>query len=325
MTSDDDLRRSTLALLGADDAAAEAYFARARALRRERFGDKVFLRAVAEFANACANDCLYCGMRRSNGELVRFQLDEGELFGLAVRCRDMGIRTFFLQSAEDAGFPVARLAALVARITRELGLGVILCVGAKSREDFAALYAAGARKYIIKHETADAELFARMKCGQRLADRLAMLALAREAGFAVGSGAIVGLPGQTVESLAEDVVLLRRLGVAMASASIFMPHAGTPLATAPSGDARLGARFVAALRLALPDALIPATSTFEKAFPGEGQYLALQAGANVVTVNLTPEDRKSDFQLYTDRYFVRLEHARAVVARAGLVVATEAM
>jgi len=311
-------RDRVLDILKAEGAAAEEYFARARAVRRERFGDKVYFRAVVEFANDCVNDCLYCGMRRSHTALRRFRLSDEEIMAAAARARDMGIGTLFLQSTETPDFPNARLVALIRRITSELGLGVILCVGARTREEFAELYAAGARKFIIKHETADAALFARMKPDLTLAARLRHLEQARAVGFEVGSGMIVGLPGQTLASLADDVFLLSSLGVEMASCSIFLPHAATPLAAAPPGDARLGAKVVAAMRLALPGALIPATSTFEKVLPGEGQYLALRAGANVITVNLTPEERKEDYQLYSGRYFVRWEHAREVVARAGL-------
>ena len=325
MNADDERRELVRDALGARGDAEEHYLRQARELRRRRFGDKVYLRAVVEFANDCANDCLYCGMRRSNAGVVRFQLDDDEIMAAAGRAREMGIRTFFLQSAEDASFPTARLAALVRRIAGELGLGVILCVGAKTRAEFQELYDAGARKFIIKHETADAALFARLKPDLSLPARLGYIRTARAVGFGVGSGTIVGLPGQTLESLVDDVMLLARLDVAMASCSIFIPHADTPLADQPPGDVHLGARVVAAMRLVLPDALIPATSTFEKVLPGEGQYLALMAGANVVTVNLTPEDRKRDYQLYSDRYFVRLDHARAVVARAGLAVADEPM
>jgi biotin synthase len=323
--TDTGLKNAVLDILTSEGGAAESYFARAREVRRERFGDKVFLRAVVEFANDCRNDCLYCGMRRSNEAVERFQLADDEVLSLAREARDAGIPTFFLQSAEDASFPTPRLAAIVQRVTGELKMGVILCVGAKTREEFAALYAAGARKFIIKHETADEALFSRLKPGQRLEQRLALIHAARAAGFAVGSGTIVGLPGQTLDSLADDVLLLKKLDVAMASVSIFMPHAATPLAAAPRGDARLGARVVAAMRLVLPNALIPATSTFERALPGEGQLLALNAGANVITINMTPESRKNDYQLYSERYYVRLNHARDVIARAGLALAAEAM
>jgi biotin synthase len=325
MKQDPLTRNEILDVLRADPQGVKAHFENARGLRRERWGDQVFLRAVVEFANDCGNDCLYCGMRRSNHNVTRFQLADDEIFELARAARDLGIPTFFLQSAEDAAFPTDRLAAIVRRVRDELGMGVILCVGARGPAEFETLYAAGARKFIIKHETADADLFAKMKPGQKLADRIAYLKAARAAGFQIGSGTIVGLPGQTLDSLADDVILLRDLKCEMASASVFMPHADTPFASSPPGDGRLGIRAVAAMRLALPGALIPATSTFERILPGEGQYLAFMAGANVITINMTPEDRKSDYQLYTDRYFVRMEHAREVVARAGLTIAAEAM
>lgn len=319
----EDERKLISGILTADDEEATNYFARARAAREERFGKKVFLRAVVEFANDCVNDCLYCGLRRSNKQLPRFRLSDTEIWQAAQTVKEMGIPTLFLQSAEDPAFGTARLAALTNRITRDLGLEVILCVGAKTVEEFRTLYAAGARKVIIKHETADAALFRKMKPDLTFATRIKNIKSAQKAGFAVGSGVIIGLPDQTVASLTEDILLMKRLKVAMASCSIFIPHENTPLGNNPPGDPHLGARFIAATRLILPDALIPATSTFEKALPGKGQALALAAGANVITVNVTPETHKPAYQLYTDRYYVRLNHALSLAAEAGLTVAAE--
>ncbi|MBD3369218.1 [FeFe] hydrogenase H-cluster radical SAM maturase HydE [Candidatus Fermentibacteria bacterium] len=312
-----DLRR----ILTCDHSEAEAVFEAARRLREEVFGRKAFIRAVVEFDNSCHCNCLYCGMRRENTETVRFKLNADQILSVARRAHENGIRTFFLQSAESDDYGAGWLADVITRI-RELGMGVILCVGIHEAGALDLWYEAGARKFILKHETADGELFAKMKPGATLENRLSWLRTLREKGFDIGSGTLLGLPGQTIDSLVSDLVLMKELEVDMSSVALFLPARGTPLQDQPSGDVDLGLRFVAALRLYLGDPLIPATSTFERLREG-GQLGCFQAGANVITVNMTPPGLRDDYQLYTDRFYVGLRHARRTIERAGLEETTE--
>jgi biotin synthase len=315
-------REDLRALLTCGPEEAETVYAAARRVREAEFGRKAFIRAVVEFANSCRCSCLYCGMRVENEAKKRFTLTADEVVDTARKALDSGIRTFFLQAAESEEYSAGWLADVIFRIHR-MGMAVLLCVGVHDEADLDRWYEAGARKFILKHETADPELFAKMKPDQSLAERMSWLRTLRRHRFHIGSGALLGLPGQTVDTLVEDLVLMGELAPEMASVALFMPAAGTPLEDRPHGDVELGLRFLAAMRLHLRTPLIPATSTFERLRDG-GQLGCFQAGANVITVNMTPQRLRDDYELYTDRFYVGLRHARETIAAAGLEETTEA-
>ena len=293
----------------------------ARRVRDQVFGPKAFIRAVVEFDNSCRCNCLYCGMRADNELANRFTLEKEEIVALARQAHGWGIRTFFLQAAENECYEADWLADLIGQISG-LGMAVLLCVGIHREEDLDLWYEAGARKFILKHEISDPELFRRMKPGLTLEDRLEWLRVLKRHRYHIGSGPLLGLPGQTIDSLAQDLVLMKELDVDMSSVALFLPAKGTPLEDAPVGDVELGLRFIAAMRLYLRNTLIPATSTFEK-LAENGQYRCFQAGANVITVNMTPPRLRDDYELYSKRYYVRLEHARKTMKMAGLDETTE--
>jgi len=315
-------REDLEAILRATPAEAEELFSAARRVRDEIFGRKAFIRAVIEFANTCRCSCIYCGMRTENADAVRFTLEPDEIVAIARRALDNGIRTFFLQAAESEEYNADWLTSVIGRIS-SMGMMVLLCVGVHRPEDLDMWYEAGARKFILKHETADAALFAEMKPGFTLSDRIEWLRILKEHRYEIGSGPLLGLPGQTVESLVDDLILLKELDVEMSSVSVFLPAKGTPLEGYPVGDVDLALRFIAAMRLYLKDTLIPATSTFERLMEG-GQLRCFDAGANVITVNMTPPRLRDDYELYSDRFYVGLDHARKTIRDAGLQETTEA-
>ncbi len=313
----DDLR---MMLLSSDEE-AELLYAAARQVRDEVFGRKAFIRAVVEFANSCRCSCLYCGMRLNNPDGYRFSLEHDELLEIAGKAYDNGIRTFFLQAAESESYGAVWLRDVISDISK-LGMGVLLCVGVHQESDLDMWREAGAYKFILKHETSDTELFEKMKPGFTLEGRIEWLKILRKHGFHIGSGPLLGLPGQTIDSLVNDLLLLERLETEMSSVSVFVPASGTPLENEPVGDPELGLRFIAAMRLFLRNTLIPATSTFERLIEN-GQYRCFQAGANVITVNMTPQKLRDDYTIYTNRFYVGLEHARKTIAKAGLTETTE--
>ena len=300
---------------------AEYLYSAAREIRDGIFGRKAFIRAVVEFANSCRCSCLYCGMRLNNPQGVRYSLDHDELLSIALKARENGIRTFFLQAAESETYGNLWLRNVIKDI-HDLGMGVLLCVGVHGEEDLDLWREAGASKFILKHETADKELFERMKPGFTLEERVGWLKTMRKHGYHIGSGPLLGLPGQSIDSLVDDLILLKDLQVEMSSVAVFLPARGTPLEDAETGDPELGLRFIAAMRLFLKNTLIPATSTFERLLK-DGQYRCFQAGANVITVNMTPNQLRDDYTLYSDRFYVGLEHARKTIQRAGLMETTE--
>jgi biotin synthase len=309
------------ALLEAGDEEFRVICREAVRVREARFGRTAYLRAVIEFSNRCRCSCLYCGMRLGNRGARGYELGADEIVETAATARKNGIRTFFLQAAESETYEAGWLTGVISRISA-MGMEVLLCVGFHGVEELDAWRRAGAGKFILKHETSDPDLFSRMKPGFSLRDRIAMLKTLRERGFSVGSGTLLGLPGQTMDSLVGDLVLMKELAVEMSSVSIFIPASGTPLENQPCGDPELGLRFVAAMRLHLGNTLIPATSTFQKLLP-DGQFRCFQAGANVITVNMTPPVLRDEYTLYTDRFYVGLAHARETIARAGLTESSE--
>jgi biotin synthase len=310
-------RTALLGLLAARGEEREYLFAMARAVRDSVFGPTAILRGVIEVTNACRKSCHYCPMRIENRER-RYVLRADELREAAMAVRKAGLGVVFLQGGEVPG--AARLIGELLPDIRGIfddSVEVLLGLGTLPSEDLAMLRRRGADGYIIKHETSDPILHQAMRQSP-LAERLDCVRNLLGLGYRVGVGAIVGLPGQSPESLVDDILLPGRMGAHMASASPFVPAADTPLAAEPPGDAEATLNVMALTRLLNPSALIPSVSALERTGPG-GQGRGLLAGANVVTVNFTPPANRDRFAIYgADRFVVRMEHALATLAAAGL-------
>jgi biotin synthase len=293
-------------------------FDAASAIRDEHFGKRAHVRAVVEFSNHCGCNCLYCGMRRDNKSLQRYWLSIEEIKQQAREARELGIGTLFLQSGEDSQYPFDDLCDAIKWITSENKQIVILCIGRRGREDYSRLWSAGATKFILKFETSNPHLFSSMKPGVTLQNRLKHLEWLREAGFKVGTGFIVGLPGQAVEDIAQDVLLLRQLKVDLASVSPFIPNDQSPLHGHPAGDIDLTLNAIAAIRIVAPTALIPSVSALKKLRP-DGQAWGFKAGANVITINKTPLKYRDKYVIYNSaRNLVDWESAVWAMEGAGL-------
>lgn len=287
--------REIAALLsGADDA---ALFAEADRVRRRVFGREVYLRGVVEFANGCARHCLYCGLRAENAALPRYRLPEADILAAAGLARQSGMGTVVLQSGDDPSIPREFVGGLVREIKQRLGLAVTLSLGDRSREDFRHWRECGADRYLLKIETANPALHARLRPGERPENRLARLDELKKLGFEVGSGIIVGLPGADQAVLARDILALTRLDLEMLAAGPFVPHPATPLGGEPAGGVALSLRATAVLRLLNPRSNIPATSALDALDPA-GRKRALGAGCNVVMPSLTPQAVRRDYAIY---------------------------
>lgn len=275
----------------------ETLFAEADALRSAVHGPEVHLRGLVEFSNHCARNCHYCGLRAGNRGLPRYRMEEGEILESARVAADSGCGTLVLQSGEDPGFPADRLCRVVEAVKAKTGLAVTLSVGEKTRQEYRLLRDAGADRYLMRFETSDPDLFRRLKPGSSLEFRLERLGWLRELGFQVGSGALIGLPGQTMSMLADDLLLLRRLDLDMIGVGPFLPHPETPLRDEASGRFDVTMRYLALLRLMNPQAHLPATTAMGTLHP-RGRELALQRGANVVMPNVTPPKYRPFYELY---------------------------
>ncbi len=289
------------ALLAAPE--AEEPLARAAdAVRRRYVGDGVHLRGLIEFSNICRQDCCYCGLRRDNARIERYRLTEDAIVALARKAKGYGYQTVVLQSGEDAWFTAERLAAIVRRI-KALDLAVTLSVGERSRETYALWRAAGADRYLLRIETTDAALYERFDPGMSHASRLRCLRDLRALGYEVGTGTLVGLPGQDARSLARDILFYQEIDADMVGIGPLIPNGDTPLGKAAPGDFHLTRRMVSLLRLLLPEANIPATTAMETMVP-RGREIILTSGANVVMPNVTEGDYRRKYALYPGKICV---------------------
>ena len=270
--------------------------------RRECVGDEVHLRGLIEFSNRCACHCLYCGLRAANREITRFQLTADQILEAARLARRLGYGTVVMQSGEDEGADVTAVAAVVRTIKEELGLGVTLSMGELEEDAYQMLRAAGADRYLLKHETANPVLFRTLRPGHELSGRVAKLRLLRRLGFQIGGGSMVGLPGQSVADLVADLQLLRELDIDMAGIGPFVPAPGTPLWGSPDTwpverRIRTTYRMMALLRLLCPLAHIPVTTALSTLDPA-ARANGLTRGANVIMPNVGQVEYRREYRIY---------------------------
>jgi biotin synthase len=309
----DRLTREDLVLLLGLRGPAETARLRARAVdvMRAEVGDSVFYRGIIELSNVCACDCNYCGIRAGNPKVERFTLSEAEVMEGARWCAEAGYGSLVLQAGER-GDPAFRelISHLVRRIRAESvlpelpqGLGITLSLGEQSLETYRQWHAAGAHRYLLRIETTNPDLFARIHPpAQTLAARKQALADLAEAGFLVGTGVMIGIPGQTLEMLADDILFFRDHPIDMIGMGPWLPHLDTPMGgwvqpLAEADQLQLSLNMIAAVRLACPDLNIAATTALQAMVP-DGRERGLSYGANVTMPNLTPVHARGNYKLY---------------------------
>lgn len=264
-------------------------------IKQRLVGKQVLVRSSIEISNQCRCACNYCGMSRKNTSLDRFRLSKQEIMRQIETAKRIGVDIIHLTSAEDVHFSFRDICEIVGFVKGQ-GLDVVLVLGEKKPEEYAELYNAGARKFTMKFETSNPAIFRDVKNGYTLEQRLRCIDILREIGFQIGTGVIVGLPGQTVDTLVSDLRLLQKLKPEMASASVFVPNKDSEYADVPKGDTALALRFNILMRLLLRDPVptIPCSSSFDK----EDQIKLLRTAANVISVHLTPEEVALDYSMY---------------------------
>ena len=315
------LERDEIASLiekGGEDLLVEADVA-----RRQYCGDAVHLRGIIEFSNVCDRNCLYCGLRRDNTNIPRYTMTADEIFDVTSVAVRAGVHTIVLQSGESDAAQADRLAETVAAVKQRFDVAVTLCVGQKAPGFYQAWRQAGADRYLLKHETSTAELYNKFHPGLWLNTRLNALLSLQALGYQIGNGCIIGLPGQTWDSLLQDIQLAHELDVDMASFGPFVPHPHTPLANSPAGDITLSLRVVAAARLVLGTVHIPATTAFDAIAP-DGRERALRCGANVIMANITPARYRHLYDIYpSNKAADSIENVKAIIDRTGRPLASD--
>ena len=285
----------------------------ANKLRLAQFGNRIFIRGLVEFTNFCKCDCLYCGIRRSNTSVQRYRLDIMQILECQEQGYQAGFRTLVLQGGEDTFFDDDKMCAIVAALkTQHPDCAVSLSLGERSRESYARLRQAGADRYLLRHETADAVHFAKLHpANQRLETRLQCLAYLKELGFQVGCGMMIGSPYQTPQCLAQDLFFIQDFRPHMVGLGPFIPHHATPFAAMPAGSIQETLKMLALVRLMLPKVLLPATTALATLHP-EGRLMGIQSGANVVMPNLSPPSQRNKYSLYDNKANTGLEAAEGL-------------
>ena len=325
--SSSDLRYEELVqLLSIPDEQLPLLMQAADEVRQNSVGDEVHLRGIIEFSNYCRQQCCYCGLRAGHSTAGRYRLTYEQILDTAEAAAKTGYRTLVLQSGEDPAISPA----FVADITREikkLDVAVTLSCGERSYEVYKLWRQAGADRYLIKQETADPALYKSIRPGHTLAERLQCQKWLKELGYQLGSGCMIGLPGQNIQTLARDLQLMKELQADMSGMGPFIPHPETPLRFGTTGSISMTLKMLATARLYMPWILLPATTALASLHP-EGRELALRAGANVIMPNVTPEAVRSLYQIYPGKlntednmkdYYNRI---RTIIESEGRTVAT---
>lgn len=275
---------------------------RAREARRSVYGDDVFIRGLIEIGSYCRNDCLYCGLRRSNRGAERYRLSREEILACCEEGYRLGFRTFVLQGGEDAAFTDEVVCDIVASIKEaHPDCAVTLSLGERGRESYRALFDAGADRYLLRHETADRVHYAQLHPAELSWERrMACLRELSDIGYQVGCGFMVGSPHQTSATLARDLKLVEGFRPAMCGIGPFIPHHATPFAHEPAGSAELTCYLLSLLRLIDPGLLLPATTALGT-LDVRGHERGMLAGANVVMPNLSPITVRRKYELYDNK------------------------
>jgi biotin synthase len=269
---------------------------------RKIYGNRIFIRGLIEFTNHCKNDCYYCGIRRGNSHVDRYRLSREQILDCCDAGYELGFRTFVLQGGEDMWFTDDKICELVSSIKKKHGdCAVTLSIGEKSRESYEAYFAAGADRYLLRHETADTVHYGRLHPAEMsLQNRKQCLYELKDIGYQTGCGFMVGSPYQTVETLFEDLMFIRELMPQMVGIGPFIPQKDTPFGTNKPGTLEQTLRLLSIIRLLHPHVLLPATPALGTIHP-KGREMGILAGANVVMPNLSPVDVREKYKLYDNK------------------------
>ncbi|MDO4337440.1 MAG: [FeFe] hydrogenase H-cluster radical SAM maturase HydE [Eubacteriales bacterium] len=271
-------------------------------IRKQYYGDKVFTRGLIEFTNYCKNNCYYCGIRRDNRNARRYRLTKEDILECCESGYELGFRTFVLQGGEDPYYTDERMVEIIRAIKeRYPDCALTLSVGEKSYESYRLFREAGADRYLLRHETASEEHYALLHPAEMsLRNRKQCLYYLKELGYQTGAGFMVGSPGQTPESIAEDLIFLKELELQMVGIGPFIPHHETPFAQEKAGTLEMTLFLLSVIRIILPKVLLPATTALGTIHP-RGREMGICAGANVVMPNLSPVRVRKQYELYDNK------------------------
>ena len=282
-----------------DNSQNDWLFSLADKIRKENVGDEVHLRGLIEFSNICKRTCKYCGLRCENKEIDRYRIEPDDIIFYAQKAVDMGYKTIVLQSGEDEYYSREILCRIIKGI-KTLDVALTLSIGERCFDDYKAFKDCGADRYLIRIETTDKELYKKMHPHMSFENRVRCLKDLGKLGYEVGTGCLVGLPGQTIESLANDILFFKEINPDMVGIGPFIAHPHTPLKDCLNGDFTLALKVMALTRILLKNINIPATTAMETLNPN-GRIIALQSGANVVMPNVTTTEYRAKYEIYPNK------------------------
>jgi biotin synthase len=286
--------------------------------RRQFMGDGILMRGIVEFGSYCRNTCSYCGLHAGNSRIERYRMSAEEVLESVGRISSQGIRTVVLQSGEDDGLDPQWLAALVREVKSRFDIAVTLSVGERPHEDYALWREAGADRYLLKIESSDKSLYESLHVGRRLESRLRCLFDLTTLGYQVGCGIMVGLPGQALWHIAQDILFFAQSRFDMIGIGPFIPHPQTPLREERPGSVSLTLKTVALTRIATKNAHLPATTALGS-MDRDYRLNGLKAGANVLMPNFTPVEYKKLYEIYPGKRCVSEPTGACGLCMEGLV------
>ena len=281
-----------------DQAQTAELFAFADEILRRHVGDGILLRGIVEFSNRCDNACKYCGLNKTNKKLARYKLTDRQILNCVEQVANAGIGTVVLQSGEQADLDANWFAGLIREIKTRFDIAITLSVGERTSDDYALWKEAGADRYLLKIETTNRELYQNLHPQMSFDNRLKCSKDLGMLGYQNGSGNIIGLPGQTISDIAEDILFFARERFDMIGIGPFIPHPATVLSDCPPGDVELVLKAIAVTRIVTKDAHLPATTAIGSLNGNDHRPAALRAGANVLMPNFTPQPWRKLYEIY---------------------------
>lgn len=297
----------------------------ADSVREKYCGNGILLRGIVEFSNYCKNSCYYCGINKGNLKLERYRMNDAEIYASVKKISDLGIKTVVLQSGEDDEFDYDLITFIIKKIKKNLDMQITLSCGEMSEKIYKSWKKAGADRYLLKIETSNKTLYEQLHPNMNFESRLECLRILKKLGFQTGSGIIIGLKGQTIEDIANDIMFFADKNFDMIGINPFISHSESVLNNHPNGDPYLTIKAVALTRILTKNAHLPATTALGSIDSKDLRALALKSGANVLMPNFTPYEYRKKYEIYPNKRCLSedeniLKYLKNIAAEAGKVL-----
>jgi biotin synthase len=298
-------REEIIFLLNSESLEQEALFREAEITRKTYIRDFICVHGIIEFSNYCGNNCNYCGLRKDNNLIKRYRMSVNEIVDTAIDAvNNKGYKLLVLQSGEDVFYTADMLAEIIRRIKVQCKVFIFISIGDRDYETYKKLREAGASGVLYRFETSNSVLFEKIH-DKNFTKRFEHLEFLKKLGYFVATGSLIGLPGQSIKDLAEDLLTIKRLGINMVSSGPFIPCEGTPFADFSAGSVDMSLKFISVARLIMKKARIPVVTALETIDQEKGRRYAMRAGANALMFNLTPDKYFNDYKIYPNRFIER--------------------